>query len=238
MVSFRRDMPERGRRFPTQREEAEERGELRRGFPQRPPSEAYYPQERRPEENRHWSDYLPTVYRKTAYDDWDVIFSVFVPKGAAPAREGPRIPPQTAPRGGPQAGPRSAPEVQAQRATRAPGQPPGVDASDWLDLKRIWSAIAAVKADPRFTPGRQTPIVKITNPTRSEDELAEQLIRFFRIPPEEVRQYTAQTIWTQLLNPFLDELAYAINYGKPREVPGRVLFQKGSDGCYWLWYVE
>lgn len=109
------------------------------------------------------------------------------------------------------------PRGESQRPARGPGQPPVVDASLFFDMDRIWSAVYGLRHDPRFKPGSPVAIVR----TAPQAEIH----RFFRIDPADT---TA----------FLDEIAYSINTVKPRDLPGRFLFQAGKDGFVWLAYVE
>lgn len=114
--------------------------------------------------------------------------------------------------------PREAPpRAEPTRPARGPGQPPVVDAGRFFDLGRIWNAVAALRRDPRFKAGSPVAVVR-TAPQAEVD-------RFFGVGAQDVAA-------------FLDELSYAINAEKPRELPGRFLFQRGHDGFVWLAYVE
>jgi hypothetical protein len=176
---------------------------------------------------KDWMDVIvPSDELEDPYYDYSQVFSIFDKgrrtRGAAP---------MPTPREGGE-------EPRGQGARPVRNQPPIVDPANWFDLNRIWAAVQTVRADSRFTPGKPVAVVKIGNAARSEAERAQDLIRFFRIPPEEVRRFSASALWSELLNPFLDELAYSLNYVKPREFPGKMRFQAGNDGSYWLGYLE
>ncbi len=246
MASFRRDMP--GRRFPPRPGTPERAQEAASEREREEPQERAYgpgpgfssqresgfrrtfeptPLRERPSK-RHWTDIVvPESEKEDPYHEYTKVFTIFE-KG----RRAPGAAPMPPPREGP------AESSRSERPGRAPNQPPMVDPSNWFDLGRIWAAIQTVRSDPRFTPGKPVAVVKIGNAARSETERAQDLIRFFRIPPEEVRRFSTSVLWSDLLNPFLDELAYALNTVKPREFPGKVRFQAGNDGSYWLGYLE
>jgi predicted methyltransferase len=113
-----------------------------------------------------------------------------------------------------------------------------VNPANWFDMSRVWAAVQTVRADQRFRPGSPVAVVQVSNPSRDEERRAQDLIRFFGIPPADAQRFHGPELWTKLLSPFVDELAYAINYEKPREIPGKVKFQVGNDGSFWLAYVE
>lgn len=229
MPSYRRDRPASGPRpgpRPTsfRREEPEEgESQFRRPsmfrreggpgghseFASRPVS----PSERR----ELWEVLVPKSEQEDPYFDYSKVFEVLRPArggggaGAPRGYEGPR---SEAPRGA-ERGP--GPERGSQRPAREAGAPPLLDAAQFFDLPRIWNAVMALKHDPRFKVGSPVAVVR----TAPQNEVH----RFFRIQPGDVAG-------------FLDELAYAINTVKPRELPGRFLFQRGADGFVWLAYVE
>jgi hypothetical protein len=70
------------------------------------------------------------------------------------------------------------------------------------------------------------------------------MIRTFRISREDVEQFHPSEYWSGLIQPFLEELAYAVSYAKPADIPGTFRFQKVSDpklaenGSVWLAYQE
>lgn len=163
-----------------------------------------------------WEVLVPKSEQEDPYFDYSKVFEVLRPSRGAQSRgyEGPR---SEAPRGGAGPGPGPGPGQSSQRPVREPGAPPVLDAAQFFDLSRIWNAVVALKHDPRFRGGSPVAVVR----TAPQAEVH----RFFRIQPSDVA-------------PFLDELAYAINTVKPRELPGRFLFQRGTDGFVWLAYVE
>lgn len=158
-----------------------------------------------------WERLVPQSEREDPdFDYGRAVFEQFRPsRGAASAPPPPR---GEAPRGaerGTERGPR--------RPQREPGGEPLLDAALFFDLGRIWNAVATLRQDSRFKIGSAVAVVR----TAPQNEVH----KFFRIPPEDVSY-------------FLDELSYSINAVKPRELPGRFLFQKGADGFVWLAYVE
>jgi hypothetical protein len=230
MPSYRRDRPSSARpsgrpggpgprpsSFRREEPEEEEQGFRRPSFLRREggPSE-FASRPVGPSERRElWEVLVPKSEQEDPYFDYSKVFEVLRPgRGATPrGYEGPRA---EAPRGagyerGPERGPGS------QRPAREPGAPPLLDAGQFFDLSRIWNAVMALKHDPRFKVGSPVAVVR----TAPQAEVH----RFFRIQPGDVA-------------PFLDELSYAINTVKPRELPGRFLFQRGADGFVWLAYVE
>lgn len=157
----------------------------------------------------------------------------------SPAREGAR----------PEAGPRAEPQAaapQARRARRAQGGAPVVDPRNWFDDKAIYEAARRVRSDQRFKPGSPVALVQVAPGSPNEKQRAADLVKFFRIPKAEVDRYNDQTIWTELLHPFLDELSYAFDAGKPQDLPGSFGFQVADNprmppelkGSFWLGYTE
>lgn len=196
---------------------------------------------------------VPASEREDPYFEYS---KVFQRRGRSPAPGfGPR--PEAGPaysrRGAPEAGPQA---QQSRRPGRAREGPPQVDPRNWFDTEKIFAAARRVKADPRFQPGSPVALVQIANAhgpqdaqragARTKEEVAaalevmraEDLVRFFRIPKEEVEKHNYPGIWTNLLHPFLDEISYAINSAKPQDLPGQFGFQPGKDGSFWLAYME
>jgi hypothetical protein len=114
-------------------------------------------------------------------------------------------------------GPSEMPGAGPQRGGRAPGGAPAVDPSMFFDLSRIWAAAGQLRQDQRFRSGSPVAVVRMMPQAEAH--------RVLRVRPEEV-------------TPLLEEIAYAVNYVKPRELPGRFLFTTGKDGFIWLAYVE
>jgi hypothetical protein len=167
-----------------------------------------------PSERRElWEVLVPKPEQEDPYFDYSRVFEVLRPSRGGSQIPGPRAyegPRAEAPRG-------AGPERGSQRPAREPGAPPLLDASQFFDLGRIWNAVMALKHDPRFKVGSPVAVVR----TAPQNEVH----KFFRIQPGDVAA-------------FLDELSYSLNSVKPRELPGRILFQRGADGFVWLAYVE
>jgi hypothetical protein len=113
-----------------------------------------------------------------------------------------------------------------------------VDPRNWFDTQAIWDAARKVRSDSRFRPGSPVALVQVAPASPNEASRATDLIRFFRIPPQEVQRYEGARIWSDLLHPLLDEMSYAFNEAKPRDLPGQFAFQAGRDGSFWLAYME
>jgi hypothetical protein len=234
MPSFRKDRPERrgppGRSHREEPEESEERSRpgpgpssfLRRPEGMRP---SYESAPRVPDRSRDWTDFIvPASEKADPNFKYSKVFDVFAPSNRGRGQSMP--PPPPPPREGP-------------REERRPGNAaPSVSPANWFDMNRVWAAVQTVKADQRFRPGSPVAVVQISNPSSDEERRARDLIRFFGIPPTDAHRFHGPELWTKLLSPFLDELAYAINYEKPREIPGKVKFQVGNDGSFWLAYTE
>lgn len=228
MPSYRKDRPSRPgpseHRGPPERREAEEeeREERPRSFRSssfvRPGFEPMAP---RPAERRSWSDFVvPASEKADPNYKYSRVFTIFAPGGraaAGPERQAP-------------------PPPRQERSQRS--APPEVDPSVWFDQSRIWNAVQTVRQDSRFRVGSPVAVVQVSNPIPDDQKRAEEMIRFFRIPRQDVERYQPSQYWPGLLNPFLDELAYAINYAKPREIPGTIRFQKAPDGSMWMAYQE
>lgn len=163
-----------------------------------------------PSERRElWEVLVPKSEQEDPYFDYSRVFEILRPgRGSIPAPRGYEGPRAEAPRGA---------ERGSQRPAREPGAPPLLDAGQFFDLSRIWNAAMTLKHDPRFKVGSPVAVVR----TAPQAEVH----KFFRIQPGDVA-------------PFLDELSYSLNGVKPRELPGRFLFQRGADGFVWLAYVE
>lgn len=214
MPSYRRDRPERrgppSRSGPA-REEEEEQEERPRSFLRRPPGERDPSTPApRPAERRSWSDFIvPESEKADPGFDYSRVWSIWEP-GRGRGRESAAPPP-----------PRRSESYQA----RTQSERPVVDPSLWFDQGRIWNAVQTVRADSRFHPGRAVAIMQLPIPASNETTRQENLSRMFGVARAG-------------LSAFLEDLAYAINYGKPREIPGRVRFGPDSKGFYWLWYDE
>lgn len=139
--------------------------------------------------------------------------------------------------GGPRPGPAPA-AGPGQRPARRREGPPTVDPRNWFDVDAIWNGVRQRKADQRFRPGAPVGIVQIAPASADEMSRARDLVRFFRIPKAEADKHPGRAIWDSLLHPFMDELSYAFNHGKPRDIPGTIGFQAGRDGSFWLGYME
>lgn len=238
MPSYRRDRPERPAGRPSarpsarpsgpfervRREEPEEEGEQPRGF------RAAYPRSElpsRPVERRSWSDFIvPESEKRDPNFQYSRIFDIFAPgsRRAGPsARE-------------PQRDYQASPPPRAEQRRRS--GPPEVDPSVWFDLNRIWGAVKTVRQDPRFRVGSPVAVVQVSNPIPDDIRRAEEMIKFFRIPRQDVEKFQPSEYWSKLLNPFLEELAYSINDAKPVQFPGSIRFQKAGDGSMWMAYQE
>ena len=134
-------------------------------------------------------------------------------------------------------GPAGAPPGST-RPARRPGDPPAVDPHNWFPVEEIWARIREQRKHPQFPKGVPVSMMKVTPPRPDELSRAADLVRFFRIPQEEIARFPGQTIWAGLLHPFLGELAYAFNYSKPPDIPGAVDFQQAPDGSLRLAYME
>lgn len=227
MPSYRKDKPERRGSIP-QRPRSSEGEEERRPRPsfirERESSRPGY-QELPPRQERDWTEFVvPESERADPNFQYSRIFDIFAPgrRGSPP----PPPPPREAP-----------PRAESQRAAR-PTEPPAVDPSRWFDQGRIWNAVHAAREDRRYRPGYPVAIVQVSPPIPDDARRAEELIRFFGVPASDAGRFRGQELWTRLLNPFLEELTYGLNYGKPREIPGGVKFQKAPDGSFWLAYTE
>lgn len=200
---------------------------------------------------------VPASEREDPYFEYSKVFD-------RPARQR-TIGPAQAPRGEGGAPPfarRGAPEAAAAAPqTRRPGRaregPPQVDPKNWFDEQKIFDAARRVRSDSRFKPGSPVALVQIA-PARSMQDAqkagarnqqeaaaalealrAEDLVRFFRIPKEEVERHAnLAALWSGTIAPFLDELSYAFNAAKPQDLPGQFGFQPGRDGSFWLAYME
>jgi hypothetical protein len=124
------------------------------------------------------------------------------------------------------------------RPARRSGDPPVVDPRNWFDVERVWATIREQRKHPQFPKGVPVSMLRVTPPRPDEMSRGADLVRFFRIPQEEVARFPGQTLWTGLLHPFLDELAYAFNYSKPTDIPGEIAFQAAPDGSLRLAYME
>lgn len=233
MPSYRRDRPsggrpDRGSARPTsfRREEPEEESQFRRppmfrheGGPGPGPSEFASRPVSYDKRMALWERLVPQSEREDPHFDYgQAVFGQFRKgRGAAAA---PPPPQGEAPRGyerGAERGAERGPERGPQRPQREPGGEPLIDAALFFDLGRIWNAVATLRQDSRFKVGSAVAVVR----TAPQNEVH----KFFRIDPADVTY-------------FLEELSYSINAVKPRELPGRFLFQKGADGFVWLAYVE
>ncbi len=228
MPSYRRDRPERGPRPGSERGPRPGRGpgpgpERPRPFPRE--EEEIFEEERPSFTPFSRGGGTPFTSRPIPPSERLELEDVLVPKAE---REDPRFDygrvfemfprwgrgQRPSPSAGP--GPREAPPGP-ERPRRTPGGAPAFDAGMFFDLVRIWSAAGQLRQDPRFRRGSPVAVVRTAPQAEAHN--------FFRVRPEEVM-------------PLLEELAYAINYVKPRELPGSFLFQKGADGFLWLAYVE
>lgn len=162
-------------------------------------------------------------------DPFDVLPGrVYIPSPRQPPRQPAQQRPGAAPTGG----------GRPSRPTRAREGPPSVDPMNWFDMPKIWAAVAERRVDPRFQRGTPVGIVQVAPPRPDEMARAADLIRFFRIPRQEVERYQGRQLWDALLHPFMDELSYAMNQAKPSGIPGDLGFQAGRDGSFWLGYAE
>lgn len=195
---------------------------------------------------------VPASEREDPFFEYSKVFSRRG-RAVAPA-QGPRAEaaPGYARRGAaPEGGP------QTRRPGRAREGPPQVDPKNWFDEQKIFDAARRVRADSRFQPGSPVALVQIAPArgpqdaqragARTKEEMAaaiealraEDLVRFFRIPKQEVERHASMVeLWAQTLTPFLDELSYAFNVAKPKDLPGQFGFQPGRDGSFWLAYME
>ncbi len=221
MPSYRRDRPESSRpsgpRPPRFRREEPEEEEPRFRRPSSFRREAPAPSEyaSRPvspaDREELWEALVPKSEREDPDFEYHKVFEILrqgpgariTPPPMGPSRETPR---QESPyRGG------------STRPERGPGGPPVVNAGDFFDLNRIWSAVATLRQDPRFKRGSPVAVVRLA-PER-------EMQRFLQVDSADV-------------NVILEEIAYSINTQKPRDFPGRFQFQRGQDGFIWLAYVE
>lgn len=259
-MPFRRreEGPERGRRAsgpPPRRREAEPEAEgestpIHRGFRSSAPSfqapwrrefdpsegpraAPFQERERGGERKRElWEVLVPESERQDPYFDYGKIFDVLRPSPRA-RQEAPYAPPPSARREG---GPPPPPE--SRRPARGREGPPTVDPRNWFDDRAVWEAARRVRTDSRFRPGNPVALVQVAPASANEEARAADLVRFFRIPREEVGRHQGPRIWSDLLHPFLDELSYALNAAKPQDLPGQFAFQAGRDGSFWLGYME
>lgn len=134
-------------------------------------------------------------------------------------------------------GPRETPRAAAPERRERSG-PPRLDPNNWLRTQEIFQFVRQHRNDPGGGPGKPMAVQKISGPRPDEMSQAQDLIRFFKIPKQEVERYQGSAIWDQLLHPFLDELSYALNQMKPNDLPGEFGFQQAKDRSFWLGYLE
>lgn len=135
-------------------------------------------------------------------------------------------------------GPRETPRPAPAPERRERSGPPRIDPNNWFKTQEIFQFVRQHRNDPGGGPGKPMAVQKITGPRSDEMSQAQDLIRFFKIPKQEVDRYPGAAIWDQLLHPFLDELSYALNQMKPNDIPGEFGFQSAKDKSFWLGYME
>jgi hypothetical protein len=223
MPSYRKDRPER-REFREGPPEALRRGptSFRRELPEGESpfsSRPIPPEERTPE---LWEILVPESERLDPYFNYaENVFGIVAP-GASRTAE-----PQ------PTRGQAPPPPREAPRPARR--EPRKIDPHV---LNSIWGQIGALRRDSRFHPGSPVAVLQVARATKDEAARVNDLVRFFPDLGQEVERYRGSQIWRDIVDPYLEDLAYSINYQKPRELPGRVLFQSGRDGSFWLAYTE
>lgn len=200
-----------------------------------PRAEPFQERAERGERKRElWEVLVPESEQKDPYFDYGKVFNVLAPgRGQERPRTEAGPGPSYARREG---APPPAPE--SRRAARSREGPPTVDPRNWFDTQAIWDAARRVRADSRFRPGSPVALVQVAPASPNETSRAADLIRFFRIPRQEVDRYEGPRLWSDLLHPFLDEMSYAFNAGRPQDLPGQFAFQAGKDGSFWLAYME
>jgi hypothetical protein len=137
----------------------------------------------------------------------------------------------------PPRGSRETPRPAPAPERRARSGAPRVDPNNWFKPEDLFGFVRQHRNDPGGGPGKPMAVQKITGPKESDASQAADLVRFFRIPKQEVDRYPGQTIW-DMLHAFLDELSYAINQMKPNDLPGEFGFQQAKDKSFWLGYLE
>lgn len=253
----RKPTPPPGRERPRQRPEVEEerveaepRGGFRRTAPEggSPWRREWEPmpggraEPLRQEKRRRllWDILVPESEQEDPDFDYRQIFSALLPSPRGGGR-GEMPPPrggQEQPRGGEYRPGGGGPAPTHGRPGRTREGPPVVDPKNWFNLEAITQAARQVRADQRFKKGHPVALVQIAPASPNEMARAAHLIRFFRIPKQEVDRHPGESIWSALLHPFLDELSYAINVAKPAELPGDFGFQAAPNGSFWLAYME
>lgn len=221
--SFRRDMP--GYQTPWQREWEPGAGPRVAPFQERT--------ERGERKRELWEVLVPESERRDPYFDYGKVFEVLrpVPGAGRPGPEAGPGPSYARREGGP-------PPPESRRAARSREGPPTVDPRNWFDTQAIWTAARQVRADSRFRPGNPVALIQVAPASTNEASRAADLVRFFRIPRQEVEHHEGPRLWSDLLHPFLDELSYAFNTARPQDLPGQFAFQAGRDGSFWLAYME
>ena len=104
-------------------------------------------------------------------------------------------------------------------------------------MNAVWAGVRQRKADSRFQKGTPVGVIQISPARPDEASRAADLLRFFRVPKAQTQNISGRELWA-MLHEFMDELSYAMNAVRPKDIPGEVGFQAGRDGSFWLGYVE
>jgi hypothetical protein len=118
---------------------------------------------------------------------------------------------------------------------------PRVDPSPFFDLKGLYEYVVQQRVAPGFRvpPGSvgTMQLLMISRPSQDPVKAISEIASYFRIPPAEIQRYGEQA-WPALLEPFLKDMAMALDYYKPKEIPGNFVFEFAQDGSLGLSYHE
>jgi len=117
----------------------------------------------------------------------------------------------------------------------------------WFNLENLWNEARELRDDPDLewirTAGGPWWIMDIASGAAGMHQ-ADEVVNFFGIPEGDVKEYWRggafrPEVWDEVLLPFADEVARALNRRKPGDLPGRFSFGwSEADNAFGLEYDE
>jgi hypothetical protein len=105
-----------------------------------------------------------------------------------------------------------------------------------LNLGKVFEHTKEIRRDPKWAGAAG---IGIVSPAGMDSwGKALRTASFFGIPEAELSRVNRDQVWSRLLEPFLRDVAAAINAAKPREIPGAYRFETSPSGAFGLVYAE
>lgn len=110
-----------------------------------------------------------------------------------------------------------------------------VDANKWFHVQAMWGYVNQIKNSGDY---RGEPFIVDTEtlPPQDVNQQVDEISKFFGIHPSEFGTLSARQALEKIVRPFLERVEQSINYFKPSNITGRIMFELDENGSLILVY--